>query len=65
VLAIRVAIEKVRARFDAAYWLKKDSEGGFPEDFHQALARDRRKMRLSAFIGGKLFLSFTVHRRFH
>jgi len=39
-LAIRAAIEKICARFDAAYWLKKDSEGGFPEDFHQALARD-------------------------
>jgi acyl-CoA dehydrogenase len=39
-LAIRAAIEKICARFDAAYWLKKDTEGGFPEDFHQALARD-------------------------
>jgi len=39
-LAIRAAIEKVCARFDAAYWLKKDAEGGFPEDFHQAFARD-------------------------
>jgi acyl-CoA dehydrogenase len=39
-LAIRAAIEKICARFDAAYWLKKDTEGGFPDDFHQALARD-------------------------
>ncbi len=39
-LAIRSAIEKICARFDAAYWLKKDTEGGFPEDFHQAFARD-------------------------
>jgi acyl-CoA dehydrogenase len=39
-LAIRAAIEKVCARFDAAYWLKKDTEGGFPDDFHQAFARD-------------------------
>jgi len=39
-LAIRAAIEKICARFDSQYWLKKDTEGGFPEDFHQALARD-------------------------
>jgi acyl-CoA dehydrogenase len=39
-LAIRAAIEKICARFDAAYWLRKDAEGTFPEDFHQALARD-------------------------
>jgi len=39
-LTIRAAIEKVCARFDAAYWLKKDTEGGFPDDFHQAFARD-------------------------
>ncbi len=38
-LAIRAAIEKVCAGFDANYWLKKDSDGGFPEDFHQAFAR--------------------------
>ena len=35
---IRSAIEKVCAPFDADYWLRRDSEGGFPEDFHQALA---------------------------
>ena len=29
---------KICARFDDAYWLKKDKEGGFPHDFHQALA---------------------------
>ena len=39
-LAIRAAIEKICARFDAEYWLKKDTEGGFPDDFHQAFARD-------------------------
>src|SRR4030095_13664356 len=39
-VAIRSAIEKICARFDAAYWLARDAEGGFPEDFHQALARD-------------------------
>jgi acyl-CoA dehydrogenase len=39
-LAIRAAIEKICADFDADYWLKKDSGGGFPADFHQAFARD-------------------------
>jgi acyl-CoA dehydrogenase len=38
--AIRAAIEKICADFDADYWLKKDTEGGFPHDFHLALARD-------------------------
>jgi acyl-CoA dehydrogenase len=35
---IRDAIERTCAPFDADYWLKKDEEGGFPHDFHQALA---------------------------
>ena len=35
---IRDAIERVCAPFDADYWLRKDREGGFPLDFHQALA---------------------------
>lgn len=35
---IRAAIEKACAPFDADYWLRKDRDGGFPEDFHQALA---------------------------
>ena len=39
-LAIRAAIEKICAGFDADYWLKKDTDGGFPLDFHQAFARD-------------------------
>ena len=39
-LAIRAAIEKICAGFDAGYWLKKDTAGGFPDDFHQAFARD-------------------------
>jgi acyl-CoA dehydrogenase len=39
-LAIRAAIEKICAKFDDAYWLKKDREGGFPADFHAAMARD-------------------------
>jgi len=39
-IGIRAAIEKICARFDAEYWLRKDTEGGFPADFHQAFARD-------------------------
>ena len=36
--SIREAIERICAPFDADYWLRKDREGGFPEDFHRALA---------------------------
>ena len=36
--SIRDAVMKICARFDDAYWLKKDREGGFPADFHKALA---------------------------
>src|SRR5258705_10521989 len=36
--SIRDAVAKICARFDDAYWLKKDKEGGFPADFHKALA---------------------------
>ena len=36
--SIRDAVARICARFDDAYWLKKDKEGGFPADFHQALA---------------------------
>src|SRR5258708_18321184 len=36
--AIRDAIAKICRDFDDAYWLKKDREGGFPHDFHKALA---------------------------
>lgn len=35
---IKDAIQKICEPFDADYWLKKDREGGFPDDFHQALA---------------------------
>jgi alkylation response protein AidB-like acyl-CoA dehydrogenase len=35
---IREAILQVCAGFDADYWLRKDREGGFPADFHRALA---------------------------
>jgi acyl-CoA dehydrogenase len=32
------AVLRACAPFDADYWLRKDREGGFPEDFHRALA---------------------------
>jgi acyl-CoA dehydrogenase len=38
--AIRDAIAKICAGFDLDYWAKRDREGGFPLDFHAALARD-------------------------
>ena len=38
--AIREAIEKICTQFGDDYWLKKDKEGGFPTELHQALARD-------------------------
>jgi len=37
---IREAIEKLCTRFPDEYWLKRDNEGGFPADFHQAMAKD-------------------------
>ena len=37
---IRAAIAKICAKFDDAYWLKKDKDGGFPSELHQALAKD-------------------------
>jgi acyl-CoA dehydrogenase len=38
--AIRAAIERICARFDADYWLRRDRECGFPDDFHRAFAAD-------------------------
>ncbi len=35
---IRRAVEALCARFDDAYWLRKDQEGGFPTEFHRAVA---------------------------
>lgn len=35
---IRDAVQRVCAPFDADYWLRKDRDGGFPDDFHRALA---------------------------
>jgi acyl-CoA dehydrogenase len=37
-LHIREAIEKLCAPFDADYWLRRDREGGYPVEFHRALA---------------------------
>ena len=37
---IAQAIAKLCTRFDDAYWLERDREGGYPADFHQALAKD-------------------------
>ncbi len=37
-LAIRDAVRKVAARFDADYWRRHDAEGEFPADFHKAFA---------------------------
>jgi acyl-CoA dehydrogenase len=37
---IREAIAKLCERFGDDYWLKRDREGGFPADYHQAFARD-------------------------
>ncbi|MBL8385043.1 MAG: acyl-CoA/acyl-ACP dehydrogenase [Burkholderiales bacterium] len=38
--SIRAAIAKICAQFGDDYWLKKDKEGGFPVELHQAMARD-------------------------
>jgi acyl-CoA dehydrogenase len=38
--SIREAIAKICAFFGDDYWLKRDKEGGFPAELHQALARD-------------------------
>ena len=37
-LEIREAVARLCTRFGDDYWLKKDSEGGFPHEFHQAMA---------------------------
>lgn len=38
--SIREAIERLCAPFDAQYWLDRDGVGGFPDDFHAAIAHD-------------------------
>jgi acyl-CoA dehydrogenase len=37
---LRDSILKLCARFGDAYWLQHDKEGGFPHEFHAALAQD-------------------------
>ncbi len=37
-LEIRDAVARLCERFGDDYWLKKDTEGGFPHDFHRAMA---------------------------
>jgi acyl-CoA dehydrogenase len=34
------SIGRICARFGDDYWLKRDREGGFPADYHQAFAKD-------------------------
>ncbi len=36
--AIREAVSRICGHFDADYWLKKDRDGGFPHEFHAAIA---------------------------
>jgi acyl-CoA dehydrogenase len=38
-VAIKNAISEVCADFNDDYWLRKDREGGFPEDFYSAIAK--------------------------
>ena len=35
---LRDAVARLCARFGDEYWLKKDEAGGFPHEFHQAMA---------------------------
>ena len=37
-LAIRDGVARLCEQFDAQYWLERDRSGGFPEDFHRAVA---------------------------
>ena len=38
-VAIRNAVGEICSDFDDDYWLRKDREGGFPEDFYRAVAK--------------------------
>jgi acyl-CoA dehydrogenase len=38
--AVRDAVARICAGFGDDYWLARDREGGFPAEFHQALAKD-------------------------
>jgi acyl-CoA dehydrogenase len=37
--SIRDAVARICADFDLAYWRERDREGGFPFDFHRAIAK--------------------------
>src|SRR5258707_9621612 len=37
-LEIRDAVARLCERFGDDYWLKKDTDGGFPHEFHHAMA---------------------------
>jgi acyl-CoA dehydrogenase len=37
--SIRDAVAKICSRFDDAYWLAKDRDGGFPHEFYEAMAQ--------------------------
>jgi acyl-CoA dehydrogenase len=37
--SIRDAVTRICADFDLAYWRERDREGGFPFDFHRAIAK--------------------------
>src|SRR5262249_53514205 len=36
---LRTAVRAICARFGDDYWLEKDRDGGFPDDFHRAFAQ--------------------------
>jgi len=38
--SLRLAVDKICARFGDDYWLGRDRDGKFPEEFHRALAAD-------------------------
>ena len=37
-LEIRAAVARLCGRFGDEYWLQKDTEGGFPHEFHRSMA---------------------------
>jgi len=39
-LSVRAAVEKICVRFDDDYWLERDRDGKFPQEFYRALAAD-------------------------
>jgi acyl-CoA dehydrogenase len=39
-LSLRDAVDKISARFGDDYWLQRDRDGQFPEEFYRALAAD-------------------------